>query len=79
MHSKVWVSLVQTLTVLHLISRCTWVKQEKDRLCPPGCSPAHHLLHYTSQFRGHLEQQGPTKGRRPRHMVHKYHSHAQCV
>ena len=39
-----------------------WVKQEKDKLYPPSHFPA-YLLHYTSQFRSHMEQQGPTKGR----------------
>ena len=53
----------QTLTVFHLISPSMWVKQEKDKLYAPSYSPAYHLLHHTSQFRSHLEQQGPTKGR----------------
>ena len=53
----------QTLTVFHLISPSMWVKQEKDKLYAPSFSPAYHLLHHTSQFRSHLEQQGPTKGR----------------
>ena len=53
----------QMLTVLfHLISPSMWVKQEKDKLYPPSYSLA-YLLHCTSQFRSHLEQQGPTKGR----------------
>lgn len=76
---QVGVSLAQTLTVLHLISPCMWVRQEKNKSYPSGYFPAHHLLYYTSQFQGHLEQWKSTKGRKPRQLVHKYHSHFQSI
>lgn len=43
MHTKLWSSLAQAVTVLHLISPCTWVKQKKAKSYSGYC-PAHHCM-----------------------------------